>query len=127
MSNFNLDEMLAQRAEATGIEEGRVAFDFTARSGEHEGELMTFTIRDNMTLSADEIDELEQLGEDGDVEGVSVFWMGEDEYDRFCEAGGGPMMLRMIIEAKAEAEQGVKDGRPTRRNRSQRRAAARRR
>lgn len=59
---------------------------------------------------------------------VGEFWMGEDEWDRFVEAGGTPQMMRMIVEEKAKREQAQDaEGRPTRRNRSQRRAAARKR
>lgn len=128
MANMNLTELLAQRAEATGAEEGRAPFDFTATGGKKKGEPLRFTIRDNMFFSEADWDELNEVGEENDFDLLAEFWMGEKEYERFREAGGTPQMILMIVQEKAKREQAVDaDGRPTRSNRSQRRAAARKR
>lgn len=119
MSNIDLDAILAQRAEATGAEDGRVPFTF-------KGE--TFTFRDPMTLDDDAQDELEDLATDGRLSDVAMFWMGEKEWDRFAEAGGTAMMFRFIVEEHAAREESVdRQGNPSQRSRSQRRAAARKR
>ena len=130
MSNFDLDALLAQRAEATGVEEGRIDFDFTARAGDHKGKKLTFSIRDNMSLSEDDWDELSEIREDfgASITDIAVFWMGEDEWERFVEAGGTPKMIVEVVVAKTREEVDTdSEGRPTRRNRSQRRAAGRKR
>lgn len=128
MSNLNLTELLAQRAEATGVDEGRAPFDFEAVAGPHKGELLTFTVRDSMFFSDEDYDELNDISEDNNIEDVAAFWMGDDEWDRFVEAGGTPRMIVLIVQRKAELEQEQDaNGRPTRRNRSQRRAAGRKR
>ncbi|OLT54834.1 hypothetical protein BJF89_00965 [Corynebacterium sp. CNJ-954] len=127
-SNLNLTELLAQRAEATGVEEGRAPFDFVATDGPKKGETLTFTVRDSMFFTDDDYDELNEISEDNNIEDVAAFWMGDDEWDRFVEAGGTPRMIVLIVQRKAELEQGTDaNGRPTRRNRSQRRAAGRKR
>ena len=54
--------------------------------------------------------------------------MGDKEYEKFAKAGGTGMMFMLVIKRNAELTAGVDaDGRPTRSNRSQRRAAARKR
>lgn len=120
MSMIDLDAILAQRAEATGADEGRIPFTF-------KGE--TFTFRDPMTLTDEDQDELENIVEDeGRLSDIAVFWMGDDEWERFEAAGGTAVMFRLIVEENARREQAVDAaGNPTRRNRSQRRAAARKR
>lgn len=122
MSNIDLDKILAQRAEATGAEAGRIPFTF-------QGE--TFTFRDPMMLDDDSQDELDDIMETPDVRlsDIAVFWMGEDEWDRFVAAGGTAMMFRFIIEenAKREQELDAAGKSSARMNRSQRRAAARKR
>lgn len=129
MSNLNLTQLLAQRAEATGVEEGRVPFDFDATDGPKKGETLTFTVRDQMAFTDEDWDDLNDIrADDGTLEDVAIFWMGEDEWDRFVDAGGTPAMIAFIIQEKAKREQEAdSSGRPTRRNRSQRRAAARKR
>ncbi|MGP9723661.1 hypothetical protein ACT3SZ_06560 [Corynebacterium sp. AOP40-9SA-29] len=128
MSDLNLTELLAQRAEATGVQEGRVPFDFTAVAGPKKGETLTFSVRDNMSFTDEDWDEIDELGEDNNIQDIAEFWMGDDEWDRFVEAGGTPRMILLIVQEKAKREQGTdSSGRPTRRNRSQRRAAARKR
>lgn len=130
MSNFNLDELLEQKAEATGSKKGRVSFDFTARAGEHKGEVRTFTIRDSTFMTDEDWDELNEITADksSTIADIAEFWMGEEEADRFAEAGGTPMMIVEITKAKVAAETGEdSEGRPTQSNRSSRRAAARKR
>lgn len=131
MAEINLDDILAQRAEATGSEEGRAPFTFTARAGEHKGEPMTFTIRDSMFFEDEDWDEIQEIREDDDavLSDIAEFWMGEDEWDRFVDAGGTSRMIVAIVQEKASREQETdsegKSGRPS--NRSSRRAAARKR
>lgn len=117
MSKINLNEIMAQRAEATGASEGRIPFDFNDQ---------TFSFRDPVTLSEEERDEIEQLAEESNGEDVAEFWMGEEEYDRFCEAGGTAMMFFLVIRENEQRTAGVDaNGRPFGSNRSSRRAAAR--
>lgn len=128
MSNLNLTELLAQRAEATGVEEGRAPFDFVATDGPNKGETLTFTVRDSMFLDDEDYDELNEISEENKIEDIAAFWMGDDEWDRFVEAGGTPRMIMLIVQRKAEIEQEVDSkGKASRRNRSQRRAAGRKR
>lgn len=128
MTNINLDELLAQRAEATGSEEGRIPFQFTAKSGPNKGKTERFTFRDPLTLTADEQEELNDLRFDDEatLDDVAEFWMGEDEYIRFTEAGGTALAFNLVVEENHARTQGVdSQGRPTRQNRSSRRKAAR--
>lgn len=132
MSNveFHMDEMIDQKSEATGSKKGRVNFDFTARAGEHKDELLIFSIRDSLFLTDEDWAELNEITSDksATVADIAEFWMGEDEYDRYVEAGGTPMALVNMVQKKVEAESGEdSDGRPTASNRSSRRAAARKR
>ncbi|AZA08697.1 hypothetical protein [Corynebacterium pseudopelargi] len=122
MTAIDLDAILAQRAEATGAEEGRIPFIF-------KGE--TFTFRDPVTLSDEDQEELNELGESQDARfsDVAVFWMGEEEWERFEAAGGTALMFRFIVEENARREQEVNAAGKSsaRMNRSQRRAAGRKR
>lgn len=117
MSKINLNEIMAQRAEATGASEGRIPFDF---NGE------TFSFRDPITLDDDARDELEKLSADADGDDLAEFWMGIEEYDRFCAHGGNAMMFMLVMQDNARRTSGVDaNGRPFGSNRSSRRAAAR--
>lgn len=119
MAAINLDELLAQRAEAIGATEGRVPFEF-------KGE--TFTFKDPIALSQEDQDELEELVDEGDGDLIAEFWFGEEEYQRFIEAGGTVKLFELVVRENARLTSGVDaDGRPTRSNRSSRRAAARKR
>lgn len=119
MSDINLNEILAQRAEATGIVEGRVPFEFNDK---------TYTIRDNMTLDDDDQAELDDIVDNGTLSDVAIFWMGETEWEKFEKAGGTASMVGLIAAEKARREQALDSkGNPTRPNRSQRRAAGRKR
>ncbi|AIT60166.1 hypothetical protein [Corynebacterium doosanense] len=117
--SINLNELLDQRAEATGAEEGRVPFEFNND---------TFTFRDPIALTDDERDEINDLVEDGTIDDVTEFWLGEEEYDRFTTAGGTALMFQLVVQENARLTQGVdSNGRPTRPYRSSRRAAERKR
>lgn len=119
MSAINLDELLAQRAEATGAEDGRIPFEFAGKK---------FTFRDPLLIDDDARDELEELAEEGDGDLLAEFWLGTEEYDRFVEAGGTANLFMLVVRENARRTAGVDaDGRPTRSNRSSRRAEARKR
>ncbi|MGP9760240.1 hypothetical protein [Corynebacterium sp. AOP12-C2-36] len=118
--SINLDELLAQREEATGISGERVAFEFTARKGEHKGKKLEFTFRDPATLTDEESEDLVEVPQHG-VD-LTVWYMGDDEYDRFRDVGGESWMFLQVMKEHAEKIQGVdSQGRPTRQNRSSRR------
>lgn len=124
MSTYNLTEMIAQRKEATGVDGDLVSFDFTATAGDQLGETLTFTFRDPLFLSDDELAEAADLDEGPDV---CAWYMGEDEYDRFIDAGGSSNLWALVMRQHTTRSQEVgADGRPTRQNRSSRRAARRR-
>ncbi|WKD60922.1 hypothetical protein CCICO_04425 [Corynebacterium ciconiae DSM 44920] len=122
MSQIDLDAILAQRAEATGAEEGRIPFTF-------KGE--TFTFRDPMMLDDEDQELLEDIAdsEDARLSEIAEFWMGEEEWERFRSAGGTAPMFRYIIEENSRREQEADAaGKSSARiNRSQRRAAGRKR
>lgn len=121
MTQIDLDAILAQRAEATGAEEGRVPFTF-------KGD--TFTFRDPLTLNDEDQDELDDIAESTDarLSDIAIFWMGEDEWQRFAKAGGTAVMFRYIVEEHARREENIDSaGKAGRLNRSQRRAAGRKR
>ena len=125
MSN-NLNELLKQRAEATGIVGDRIPFEFGDK---------TFSFRDPMLLTDEDKDELSELEYDVDV---AEFYMGVDEYDKFVATtakitldsgetmevqGSASMFLLQFQEYMKSQRDEDPQGRPTRPNRSQRRAA----
>lgn len=114
---IDLDALMEQRKEATGVEGNRVPFTF-------KGE--TFSFKDPFFLTDEELDEMAELPEFGPD--VCAWFMGEEEYDRFITAGGSSNLWAMVM---AEHRKNGKDvdsqGKRSRWNRSQRRAAARRR
>ena len=117
--SIDLDSLIAQRAEATGVQGNLSSFDFTARAGEHKGEKMTFTYKDPVFLTDDEVDELEdiELGPD-----LCCWYMGETEYERFLAAGGSSNFWAMVLnEHNKQSREVATDGRPTRPNRYSRR------
>lgn len=114
---YDLDTLIAQKEEATGVKGGRVSFNY-------KGE--TFTFKDPTFLTDDEVAELDELPQYGPD--VCAWYMGDDEYDRFINAGGSSNMWALVLEQHVNASRGVDGaGNPTRSNRSQRRAAARKR
>lgn len=122
MTAIDLDAILAQRAEATGVEAGRIPFTF-------KGD--TFTFRDPMLLDDADQEKLEAIGTDPEmlISDIAIFWMGEDEWERFKAAGGTAPMFQYIVQANAAREQEIDAAGKSfaRTNRSQRRAAARKR
>ncbi|WP_040422128.1 hypothetical protein [Corynebacterium lipophiloflavum] len=114
---YDLDALLAQKEEATGVKEGRVSFTFKDQS---------FTFKDPTFLTDEEVGELDSLPEYGPD--VAAWYMGDDEYDRFLTVGGSANLWSVVLNEhlkKSRAEDAA--GNPTRSNRSQRRTAARKR
>lgn len=123
--SINLDELLAQRAEATGVEGDRVPFEFGGK---------TFSFLDPMLMTDEQRDDMAELDHDVDV---AVFYMGEDQYDEFTATkakvgssevhGSAGVFLMAFQEYMTNAQQTDDAGRPTQSNRSSRRAAERKR
>lgn len=113
MSNINLDELLAQRAEATGVKEGRVSFTYKGED---------FFFSDPLLLSDDDAEEFDALTHHTDK---CMFLMGEDEYDRFIEAGGTSFIFGIALNEYSEESRGFFEGKNSPGNRSSRRKAAR--
>lgn len=126
----NLNELLKQRAEATGVAGNRATFEFGTE---------TFSFLDPILMSDEDKEELAELTHDVDI---AEFYMGEEEYERFIsttaviELDNGEHMeingsssiffLAMREHAKSLTDEDPA-GNPTRPNRSSRRAAARKR
>lgn len=90
---IDLDAIIAQREEATGIEDGRVPFTF-------KGE--TYTFRDPNLVSDEELGELVDVDFGPDL---CVFYMGEEEYLRFVDAGGNSNIWALALNAYVEKVQ----------------------
>lgn len=117
---INANELIAQREEATGVDGKRIAFQFTALDGEHTGEDLVFTFRDPARLTDEEQEDLLEVPKFGPDQ--AAWYMGEEEYDRFREAGGESWIFAEIMKEYTKDMQGVDaQGRPTRPNRSSRR------
>lgn len=113
MTDIDLDAILQQRAEARG-DEG-FTFSFKAYGKE-------WTAKDPMLLTDDEKDELAEMTYDVDM---AAFFMGDEQYDAFVAAGGqSSHFVVALTEYQRKQQAGGSDGRPTRPNRSSRRAAA---
>lgn len=125
---IDMNEYFAQQAEATGYEGGRIPFEWGTE---------TFTFRDPLTLDDDEKLERDELEHEIDV---AVWFMGEDEYDKLISTtatltpkngkpfemkGSSSVFLRAMRQHVDNATAQDASGRPTRSNRSSRRAAAR--
>lgn len=126
--SINLSEIIEQRAEATGVDGDRVPFEFGGK---------TFTFKDPMMLSEDDKDELEMIDHDVDV----VEWyMGEEQFDEFLatevviampdgrkikKTGSTNFFFLAFAEHMKSVAAVDAEGNPTMRNRSSRRAAAR--
>ena len=122
MAAINLDELIAQRKEATGVEDGRIPFQFTATDGDNVGELLSFSFRDPMFLTDDEQDELDEIALGPDL---CAWYMGEDEYERFLDAGGSSNLWAMVFRKHSDESAEANGGRPTRPNRASRRRRTR--
>lgn len=128
--SINLNELIEQRAEATGVAGDRATFEFGGK---------TFSFRDPMMLSDDEKDELALLNYDADV---AEWYMGEEEYDEFItteaeftgpdgkkfkKSGSSSFFVLALQEYVRTARDVDAEGNPMMPNRSSRRAAARKR
>lgn len=124
---YDLNALLKQRAEATGVAGDRVPFEFGGKK---------FSFRDPLMLTDEDKDELVDLEYDTDI---AVFYMGDDEYDKFVsttakieledgetmEVQGSSGLFMLQFREYVKSQQDVDgNGRPLPRNRSQRRAAA---
>lgn len=124
---YDLNALLKQRAEATGVSGDHVPFEFGGK---------TFTFRDPMMLTDDDKDELAALEHEIDV---VVFYMGDDQYEKFIgttakieldngeimEVQGSSNLFMLQFDSYLKSQRDTdKSGRPLARNRSQRRAAA---
>lgn len=114
MSDIDLDAILAQRAEARG--DNGYTFSFSALGQE-------WTALDPMLITDEQKDELAELSYDVDV---AAFFMGDEQFDKFTEAGGQSAYFIMALQAYQKSRtEADREGRPTRPNRSSRRSAAR--
>lgn len=112
MTDIDLDAILAQRAEARG--DSGFTFSFTAHGQEWTG-------KDPMLLSDEEKDQLAELQFDIDI---AAFFMGDEQFDKFVAAGGQSSHFILALSEYQKQRTGEAQGRPTRPNRSSRRAAA---
>ena len=124
---YDLNALLKQRAEATGVAGDRVPFEFGGKK---------FSFRDPLMLTDEDKEELAELTHDVDV---AEFFLGEDEYEKFVtttakieldggetmevQGSSGVFMLQFQEYQKAQQDTDG-NGRPLPLNRSQRRAAA---
>ena len=113
MADIDLDKIIAKRAEARGDSGDRFTFTFAGQE---------WDARDPQLLSDDEKDELNDLG-NNDID-VAAWFMGDEQYDRFLEAGGSSSIFFLAMRENARHLQGEIEGKPTRPNRSARRSAA---
>lgn len=103
MSNIDMDAILAQRAEVTGSAD---TFAFTFKGKE-------WNCQDPITASDEWKDGLYDL--DTDVE-VAEYYLGEDQYAQFVEAGGRAGYVILAINQYMQRMRSENDnGRPTRR------------
>lgn len=114
MADIDLDKLIAQRAEARGDDGRSTSFMFKERE---------WTFRDPLMLDDDEKDELADLEHDIDI---AAWYMGDDQYDEFCTAGGNSSMFFLAFREHMKSQQAESEGKPTRPNRSSRRSASKR-
>lgn len=128
--SINLNELIEQRAEATGVAGDRIPFEFGGK---------TFTFKDPLMLSDEEKDELVFLDYDADV---AEWYMGAEQYEEFItteaeftgpngkkfKKNGSSSFFNLVLQEHIRNARGVdEEGNPTMLNRSSRRAAARKR
>lgn len=121
--SLNLEALIAQRAEATGVHGERVPFTFGDK---------TFDFRDPLLLSDEDKDELSELEWDADV---AEWYMGEEQYQDFVSTtvtingvehrGSANFFMLVFMEYQKTAQGTDESGKASRLNRSSRRAAAR--
>lgn len=106
VSTIDMDAILAQREEATGSAD---TFSFTFKQQE-------WTCKDPITADDDWKDGL--LDQQTDVE-VAEYYLGEDQYAKFLEAGGrAGYVILAINQYMQKMKQDNEEGRPTRRSTS---------
>ncbi|GAA4809627.1 hypothetical protein [Tomitella cavernea] len=123
MPGINVEELYAQRAEATGVDGDRIPFDFAGR---------TWTFRDPQTLTDEEKEEISEIDFDPDM---AAWYMGDDQYAEFVAAtatidgadgkqreiqGGSGIFLLAFQEHMSRVRDAV-ETRPTRASTSSRR------
>lgn len=108
---IDLDAMIAQREEATGVADGRVAFSYHGK---------TFTFKDPLSLSDDEKAELLDIELDVDF---AEFFMG-DEWPKFVKEGGASSLFALAFAEHEERVKEFNEGKSSRSSRSQHRRAA---
>ena len=111
--DFDMDAFLEQRAEATGRAADQGSF-------RHKGQDWSFT---HPAYASDEWSkQLEDLegDEDANVRDLAAHYLGEEQFERYLEAGGTAMTAVTAVgrSVAAEQKQGMSNGRPTRRSRS---------
>lgn len=130
MADFNLDEMIAQREEALKKEDGKtIAFEFDGEKYDKSaGDCFTFDmkgatyhVRDPRWLLDDESEQLATVS--GGID-IACWYLGEAQFDKYIAAGGQTWMIMRLMEQFQESITDEKQGNPTQRNRSSRRAAA---
>lgn len=106
MTDIDMDAILAQREEATGSAD---TFAFTFKG-------QRWTAKHPLLADDEWNEQLRELN--GNVD-VAVHYMGEEQYDKFVEAGGyaGVVIFAVREEARRMADE-TADGRPTRSSRS---------
>lgn len=131
MADINLDAIIAQREEARA-EAGATLILFTYEDQtfeKTEGDTWTFRFLDRdwvarhpQYLLDAEKDQLSPITFDADV---AAWYLGEDRYDEFVEAGGESwMFLQAFTDFQKKVRNSI-EGNPTRQNRSSRRAQRR--
>lgn len=112
---YNLDAMLAQRAEARGENPKRVRFQFAGETWDFlDPQFMT----DEEKLSLEEASK-----EDGfnDID-LAAWYMEPDQYSRFVEAGGNASMFFIVFgEHRSKVQESMASGKATTSNRYSRR------
>lgn len=116
MADIDLDAILAKRAEVRGDDGTRFSFSFAGTE---------WNARDPQLLSDDEKDELAADVGESDID-VAAWFMGNDQYDTFLEAGGSSSIYFQAMRAYMDKVQGEIEGKPTQPNRSSRRSASKR-
>lgn len=126
MADFDLEKLIAQKAEARGDDGKHVSFDFAGRE---------WTFRDPLMLDDDE--KLELNGIEGD-EFIAAWYMGDDQYDDFTAAtakitlkdgrvleytGNSSIFFQVFREYMRKAQAVDEQGNGSRPNRSSRRMA----
>jgi|SRR5699024_903046 len=127
MSGINFEELYAQRAEATGVAGDRIPFEFAGTQ---------WSFRDPQTLTDQEKEHLADLEFDPDV---AEFYMGADQYTDFLattasitlndgktvDVPGSSSVFNDVFIRHMQQVQDTIAERPTRPNRSSRRARKR--